>query len=127
MVAGTARRIAVIGNCGAGKSTFSRRLGQVTGLPVTHLDEVYWRPGWQRTPRIEWRTLQQDLIASPEWVIDGNYGGTFDIRLPADTVIVLDYSTARCLRQTLLRVLRNHGQATQAPACPERGRPSKQE
>lgn len=33
-----------------------------------------------------------------EWIIDGNYGSTIELRLQAcDTVVFLDYSTNICL------------------------------
>ena len=44
-------RILIIGCGGAGKSTLARRLGEKTGLPVVHLDKLYWRPGWQHVTR----------------------------------------------------------------------------
>ena len=40
------RRVLVIGNSGSGKSTFARALGDRTGLPVTHIDQLFWLPGW---------------------------------------------------------------------------------
>ena len=48
------KKILVIGSGGSGKSTFSRRLGEKLGLPVVHLDQLYWRPGWVETPKVEW-------------------------------------------------------------------------
>jgi len=44
-------KIAVIGSGGSGKSTFSRKLGNILNLPVYHLDTVYWNPGWIETPK----------------------------------------------------------------------------
>jgi hypothetical protein len=38
------RRVAVLGAYGAGKTTPARRLGEQTGLPVTHLDSVTFMP-----------------------------------------------------------------------------------
>ena len=40
------QKIMVIGCCGAGKSTFSRRLHTVTGLELIHLDQQHWQPNW---------------------------------------------------------------------------------
>jgi adenylate kinase family enzyme len=48
------KRVLVIGSGGAGKSTFSRRLGERTGLEVIHLDVEHWRPGWVEPPKEEW-------------------------------------------------------------------------
>lgn len=92
------QRIALIGSPGAGKATLARCLGQALGLPVYHLDALYWKPGWEPTPRAEWRELQLRLVAGDRWLIDGNYGGTMAIRLTAaDTVICLDLPRWVCL------------------------------
>lgn len=111
----------MVGSGGAGKSTFSRRLGELTGLPIVHLDEHFWHPGWVDTPRDEWRRVQSRLLAGDAWIADGNYGGTLDVRLAwADTVIVLALSRTVCTVRVLRRWLRHHGRAVQAPGCPER-------
>jgi len=90
--------VAVVGSGGAGKSTFARALGGVTGLPVVHLDEHYWRPGWVEPSKTEWSAIQTDLVSRDRWIMDGNYGGTFDVRFArADTVIVLSLPRAACL------------------------------
>ena len=88
---------------------------------MIHLDEHYWRPGWTEPPPDDWRSLQQQLTSGDRWVIDGTYGGTFDVRFAAaDTVIVLAPPRLRCVLGALHRVLTNHGRPTQAPGCPER-------
>ena len=115
------QRVAVVGPGGAGKTTFARELGRRTGLPVVHLDRHYWRPGWMPPPREEWRALQARLLAGEHWIVDGNYGGTFDVRFArADTVIVLAMRRLRCVAAVLRRLLRHHGPAVQAAGCPER-------
>jgi adenylate kinase family enzyme len=82
------RRVAVVGSGGAGKSAFSEELGRRTGLPVIHLDRHYWKPGWVETPPDEWGALQSGLLTGADWIVDGNYRGTFDICFErADTVI----------------------------------------
>lgn len=40
------KRVVVIGSGGAGKSIFSRKLGEIAGLPVVQLDKLYWHPGF---------------------------------------------------------------------------------
>ena len=113
--------MAVVGPGGAGKSTFATELGRLTDLPVIHLDHHYWRPGWVETSAAEWRPVQERLIAGDRWVVDGNYGGTFDVRFErADTVIVLEPSRLACLLGALRRSLPNRGVAIQADGCPER-------
>ncbi len=111
----------MVGSGGAGKSTFARALGRQTGIPVIHLDQHHWKRGWVGTDPDEWRAMQRELLAGDAWIVDGNYGGTFDVRLArADTIIVLALSRSRCLLRALRRTLRHHGRDVQAPGCPER-------
>jgi adenylate kinase family enzyme len=115
------QRVAVVGSGGAGKSRFSQELGRRVGLPVIHLDRYYWRPYWTPTPVDQWRRTMTELAARDRWVIDGNYGGSLDIRLErADTVIVLAVSRWRCLARVLRRWWTNKGRAVQSDGCPER-------
>lgn len=115
------QRIAVIGCAGSGKSTFARRLGRVLGIEATHLDAWYWRPGWVATPRDEWRSVQQRLVAGERWIIDGNYAATLDIRLErAGTIVFFDLPRRTCLFGLLRRWARHRGRPLQAPGCPER-------
>lgn len=116
-------RVIVIGSGGAGKSRLARELGEILGLPVIHLDAHYWRPGWKETPRDEWREKVAKLAAQPRWVMDGNYGGTMDMRLAAcDTVIFLDLPRRTNLWRILKRRLQFAGRDRPdiAPGCPER-------
>jgi len=102
-------RIAIIGCGGSGKSQPARRLGARVGLPVTHLDVVYYDDEWNTLPAEKFAAIQEGLVATPRWVIDGNYASTLPIRLAAaDTVIFLDLPARTCLRGILARRLR-HG------------------
>jgi adenylate kinase family enzyme len=117
------RRIVVIGSGGAGKSTFARQLGTLTGLPVIHLDRHYWRAGWTPTPREEWQREVEKLAAGDEWIIDGNYSGSMDVRLrAADTVIFLDLPRVLCLWRVIRRRVRFRGMTRPdvGSGCPER-------
>ena len=117
------RRICVVGSGGSGKSTLSRRLGEAHGLPVVHLDAEYWQPGWVELPRDEWHRRQAALVAADAWVMDGNYGGSFDLRFPrADLIVDLDLPRWRCVVGILRRSVRWIGRTRpdMAPGCPER-------
>ncbi len=101
----------------------ARRLAERTGLPLIHLDSLYWRAGWQPTPADEWRATVQQLIARERWIVDGNYGGTLDLRLQAcDTVVFLDLPRIVCLWRVLTRQVRHFGGARPElpPGCRER-------
>jgi adenylate kinase family enzyme len=96
--------VAVLGSGGAGKSTFARELGARTGLPVIHLDALFWGPNWQPMPKPEWIELERGLIADEHWIMDGNYGSTQDLRLPrADTVVFLDLPRLVCVWAVIRR------------------------
>jgi adenylate kinase family enzyme len=117
------KKIILIGSGGAGKSTMARRLGGVLNLPVYHLDALFWRAGWQESSRDELRRKQEFICAQDAWVIDGNYGGTLDVRLAAvDTVIFLDLPRTVCLFRAIKRSVLLHGKTRldMAPDCPER-------
>jgi adenylate kinase family enzyme len=117
------KRILVIGSGGSGKTTFARRLGERTNLPLIHLDALYWRPGWDPTPADEWRTKVETLVSGPAWIMDGNYGGTLNIRLEAcDAVVFLDIPRLVCLWRVVRRQLQHGGQhrAELTEGCPER-------
>jgi adenylate kinase family enzyme len=104
------QRILVIGSPGAGKSTLAQGLSERLNLPLIHLDREYFGPGWTVPPRSEWRERVKALAARPEWVMDGNYSSTFDIRVPRATDIVwLDLPRWRCALGVLWRVARNYG------------------
>jgi adenylate kinase family enzyme len=106
------KRILVIGSGGAGKSTLARRLADRTGLPLVHLDALFWRAGWRKTSKQEWTRTVEELVQRDAWVMDGNYGGTLDRRLEAaDTVIFLDLSRWTCLRRAVKRRIQFHGRS----------------
>lgn len=66
-------KILILGPCGTGKSTLAQILGEHTGLPLVHLDAHYWHPGWVESTRPEFTRLLVDLIAKPQWIMEGNY------------------------------------------------------
>jgi len=97
-------KIAVIGSGGSGKSTFSRKLGNILNLPVYHLDTLYWSPGWVETPAEKWEVVVREVSNKDKWIIDGNYRPTMDIRLnSADTIIFLNMSTLLCTYRIVKR------------------------
>lgn len=115
-------RVLLIGSGGAGKSTVARRIAAAAGLPLVHLDQLYWRPGWVPTPDAEWEQVVRDVVAGDRWAIDGNYGGTLALRLAAaDTVVFLDVPRIRCVVRVLKRTARHRGRSRDdmSQGCPE--------
>ena len=111
----------VTGMAGAGKSTFSRALSARTGLPVIHLDLHFWNPGWVEPSEDEWRETQRDLLAGDEWIVDGNYPATLELRLQrADTVVLLDAPWSVCAWRVFVRGIRKRPVGFQLPSgCDE--------
>jgi adenylate kinase family enzyme len=106
------KRVLVIGSGGAGKSTFAVQLAERTGLPLIHLDALFWGPGWVETPRDEWASRVSELASAERWIMDGNYGGSLDARLACcDTVIFLDVPRVVCLWRVIRRRIRFHGRS----------------
>lgn len=116
------RRVAIVGCSGGGKSRLARALAARTGLPLVHIDQEYWLPGWVEPPFEQWRARHAELIAAPEWIIDGNSTRTLPARAAADMVVFLDMPRWRCLLRVLWRVLTTFGKVREdmAPGCPER-------
>ena len=98
------KKIMVIGCPGSGKSTFSRALHKRTGIPLFHLDMMYWNPDRTTVDRSVFRERLSNAIQKNEWIIDGNYGSTIELRLQAcDTVVFLDYPPNICLNGIMER------------------------
>ena len=117
------QKILLVGCSGSGKSTLARQLGEVLGLPVVHLDRLYWREGWQPVAEEEFDRLLAAELEKPAWIIDGNYRRTLDWRHSCcDAVILLEYPRRVCLAGVLRRVLRGWGKTRpdMGPGCPER-------
>ncbi len=103
-------RILIIGCGGAGKSTLARQLGEQTGLPVVHLDKLFWKPGWEESSEEEMDIKISRELEKSQWIMDGNYNRTLPRRLECcDTVIWLDYPRLTCLLGVLKRVITNCG------------------
>ncbi|MFC5828979.1 topology modulation protein [Nonomuraea insulae] len=104
------RRITVIGCGGSGKTVLAGRLGAALGIPVTHLDAVYYDEDWKPLAREDFARRQRSIVASGTWIADGNYASTLPIRLAAsDTVIFLDLPAWACLWGIVRRRRRYRG------------------
>jgi len=116
-------RILILGPGGAGKSTLSKKLAEKLGLPLIHLDQHHWQPGWVPMDPDKWPAVIAELTARDSWVMDGNYASALDRRLEvADLAVFLDFNRWKSLWGALTRVLKQSGQvrSDMAPGCPER-------
>ena len=115
-------RILIIGNAGAGKSTFARLLAEKLTLPLVHLDRLFWCGDWEHITREEFDGVLQAELEKPRWIIDGNYNRTIPHRLQyCDTVFFFDMPTLTCLWGVTQRVFENYGKTRQdmGGSCPE--------
>lgn len=117
------KRVIIIGCGGSGKSTLARQMGEITGIPVVHLDKLFWKPNWvERTPE-EFDPLVEQELAKDTWIMDGNFNRTMPLRIArCDTIIYLDFSRMACLMGVLKRVLTTYGtvRPDMGEGCPER-------
>ena len=92
------KKVIVIGCPGSGKSTVSRALHNMTGIPLYHLDMMYWNADKTTVEKSVFLERLSDVLEKDEWIIDGNYSSTMELRMAAcDTVIFLDYPLDVCL------------------------------
>lgn len=117
------KRILIIGSSGAGKSTFAKRLHEATHIKLVHLDHLYWKPNWIEPSKDEWRKTVGQIAKDEEWIMDGNYSGTLEMRIePCDTVIFLDMPRVVCVYRILKRVAfyKKRNRPDMADGCDER-------
>lgn len=99
------KKIIVIGSPGAGKSVFSQKLKNVTKLPLYHLDMLYHKKDGTHISKEELEEKLKIIFKEEQWIIDGNYQRTLELRLKeCDTVFLLDYPTEICIKGAESRV-----------------------
>lgn len=116
------KRVMIIGGAGSGKSTLARKLSDQTGIPVIHIDKMYWLPGWVERERDEVHRLAREAAQGDLWIFDGNNSATIWDRVDrADTLIFLDFSVPRRLWRVIWRISRSYGQVRpdMQEGCPE--------
>ncbi|MFO1020061.1 MAG: hypothetical protein U0903_05120 [Planctomycetales bacterium] len=97
-------RILIVGSSGSGKSTLAVKLGDRLQIPVYDLDHLHWGPNWTPKPKEVFHAGVQQAIASPRWIIAGNYTALREMLWPhATTVIWLNYSFPRVFSRLFYR------------------------
>jgi adenylate kinase family enzyme len=111
-------RIAIIGCSGGGKSTLAQRLGERLGLPVVHLDVLYWAPNWTKGDYAAFRARLAEAVAGERWVADGNFPDSGDLHFArADLIVWVDHPRLLCLWRSIWRVVATRGR--RRPDLPE--------
>lgn len=118
----SAKKIAVIGGSGTGKTTLTTNLGEKLGISVMHIDGVHYLKNWEIRDKVERDKIILDKTNSDSWIIDGTYTSTLKERIDlADLVIYLDYSSFAQVKGVLQRYLKNPGrEKAEIPGCEER-------
>jgi adenylate kinase family enzyme len=86
------KKVAVFGNTGGGKSTLSKRLSEITGLPLHILDKIKYQSGGTEVSHEDYKRAHQQILATDRWIIDG-FGcmETLWLRLDeADSLVYVD-------------------------------------
>jgi adenylate kinase family enzyme len=123
MVENQLKRIMIIGQPGSGKSTLARALGDITSLPVVHIDTIHWQTGWVERSKSERTRLCEEVHASDEWIFEGGHSITWPTRVArADMIIALDIPLHVRAWRVFWRTIKHHGKtrADLPEGCPER-------
>ena len=99
------KKVIVIGSPGSGKSVFSKKLKEVTNLPLYHLDMLYHKKDGTHISKEELEEKLKIIFKEEQWIIDGNYQRTLELRIKeCDTVFLLDYPTEICIKGAESRI-----------------------
>ena len=117
------KRIMIVGQPGSGKSTLAQALGARTGLPVIHIDQIHWQPGWIERSKPEKTRLCREAEQQSHWIFEGGHSATWSSRAArADMLIVLHRPVSVRLWRVLRRAVTGLGRVRpdMADGCPER-------
>ena len=93
------RKVIIIGCPGSGKTTFAEKLSKITGIPLYYLDAIWHKPDKTHIAREDFDERISRIFDTPEWIIDGNYNRTLEMRLrQCDTVFLFDLPTNLCIQ-----------------------------
>ncbi len=113
-------RIMVIGRPGSGKSTYTRKLHQRTGMPLHHLDRYFFLANWVERDEADFLSIQQKMVDGERWIIDGNCIASFEMRYQrATTCLYFNYPRSVCYYRILKRLLQKKSTADRAEGCKE--------
>ena len=104
-----ARRFAVTGTSGSGKTTTGRALAAQLGVPFLQLDAVQHQSGWRETPIEQFRATVEEFTRRDAWVVDGTYHNRIGTLVweRADTLVWLDLPIRVWLTRLVRRVARD--------------------
>ena len=95
----------VIGCPGAGKTTFSEKLADKTGIRLFYLDAIWHKADKTHISRDEFDLRLGEILALDSYIIDGNYSRTIERRIAAcDAIFFFDLPTEVCLEGVISRI-----------------------
>ena len=99
------KKVIIIGCPGSGKTTFAEKLQKQTGLPLYYLDAIWHKPDKTHISREDFDRRIAEIFSTDEWIIDGNYKRTIEMRLKeCDTVFLFDLPTEVCIQGAKERI-----------------------
>ena len=102
-------KIIVIGSPGAGKSSFSKKLKNITKLPLYHIDMLYHKKDGTHITKEELEEKLKEIFKTDKWIIDGNYQKTLELRInECDTIF---------FQLKLVLKVQNHESAKKETIC----------
>jgi len=101
------KKISVIGNSAAGKSTLSIEVGKNLGLDVFSIDKAFWLPEWALRDEASFKNIHNKWLSFDSWIIDGvGYWGSLVDRISkSDLVIFLDVPVSLCKDRANKRIM----------------------
>jgi adenylate kinase family enzyme len=104
------KRVMIMGGPGSGKSTLARWLGDLTALPVCHMDHIHHLPDWAPRPLSEKIEMANAIEATDAWIFEGGLSSTYDNRaMRADSLVWLDLPIGLRLWRVTKRLVQNYG------------------
>ena len=99
------KRIIILGCPGSGKTAFANKLHGLTGIPLIHLDSIWWKADRTHISRDEFDKRLAIAISGPEWLIEGDYSRTYEVRIRAcDVIVFLDFEEEECMKGITERI-----------------------
>ena len=99
------KKVIIIGCPGSGKTTFAEKLNKCTELPLYYLDAIWHKPDKTHISREEFDERIAEIFNQSEWIIDGNYKRTIEMRLrECDTIFLFDLPKEVCLQGVIDRI-----------------------
>lgn len=98
-------KVIIISSPGSGKSTFARKLRDITDIPLYYLDMIWHKPDWTNISQEEFDAQLNNILQKDKWIIDGNYQRTLETLLEkCDTVFLMDFPLDVCLSGAASRI-----------------------